>query len=318
MHIRKFIFLLVILTGFVIGFLCTPDNTSKQLDSNQEITNFEKGLKYPESIPKIAAGENFQMIEDVFSEKLNEYSANGEFNQIYEPSLQATYYALYILNAIDKLDDINKSAVGDYIMSHYDPVTHSFMDRYTLRYLDTDVTFYPLTTLLETSCYAILSLSLLDQLTRIDSPDAISFILSCSDPTTKAFIGQPYTTCPSGILKVPTMDNTYYAVLTLETLGVDLGTMENDITDFIDTLQYTDGGFLNDEDKFFSLGFPLIAPNIFSSYYCIKTLEMFGLESSIDTDKFHQYLGSLYDDQSFIFQYSSFDRSDQFNIVASA
>ena len=293
MHIRKVIFLLVILTGFVIGFLCTPDKSSKQLDTNQEITNFENGLKSPESIPKIAAGDNFQIIEDVFSEKLNEYSANGEFNQIYEPSLQATYYALYILNAIDKLDDINKSAVGDYIMSHYDPVTHSFMDRYTLRYLDTNVTFYPLTTLLETSCYAILSLSLLDQLTRIDSPDAITFILSCSDPTTKAFIGQPYATCPSGILKVPTMDNTYYAVLTLETLGVDLGAIKYDITDFIGTLHYMDGGFLNDDDSFFSLGFPLITPNIFSSYYCIKTLEMFGLETSIDTEDFHLYMDHL-------------------------
>ena len=271
-----------------------------------------------EILPKTSDTKNFEIIENIFNDKLNQYDTEGYFFQSYEPSLQATYYALYILKAIDKLDDIDKSAVGDYIMSHYNLVTHIFMDRYTLRYLDTEITYYPLTTLLETNCYAILSLSLLDQLTRIDSPDAINFILSCSDPTTHAFIGQPYDACPSGILKVPTMDNTYYAVLTLETLGVDLGDIQHDITDFIGTLQYTDGGFLNDDDSFFSLGFPLITPNIFSSYYCIKTLEIFGLESSIDTDKFHQYLDSLYDDQSFIFQYSSFDRSDQFNIVASA
>ncbi len=318
MHIKKTIFLLVILTGFIIGFWSMPFNTSEQLRSGRQTTTYETEFKRPEGIPKTAAGENYQAIEDIFSQKLNEYSMEGGFNQIYEPSLQATYYALYILKAIDKLDNIDQDAVGDYIMSHYNTTAHIFMDRYTLRYLDTEITYYPLTTLLETNCYAVLSLSLLDQLTRIDSPDSITFISSCYDPTTHAFIGQPYETCPSGILKVPTMDNTYYAVLTLETLGVDLGAIKQDITDFIDTLQYSDGGFLNDDDNFLSLGFPLETPNIFSSYYCMKTLKMFDLETSIDTEDFHQYLDSIYNNQSFIFHYSSFDNSDQFNLVASA
>ena len=243
MHIRKLIFLLVILTGFIIGFWCMPDNTSEQLNTSYHTIEYETEINNPEVIPKIAAGDNYQTIEDIFSEKLNEYSTGGGFNQIYEPSLQATYYALYILKAIDKLDDIDQTAITTYIMSHYNTTTHIFMDRYTLRYLDTEITYYPLTTLLETNCYAILSLSLLDQLSLIDTTEAYNFILSCSDPITHAFIGQPYASCPSGILKVPTMDNTYYAVLTLETLGVDLGAIEYDITDFIGTLQYRDGGF---------------------------------------------------------------------------
>ena len=323
MHIRKIVFLLVILIGFIIGFWCTSNNTSEQLNASQHIIVSENGLKNPESLPKIAAGDNYQIIEDIFSAKLNEYNTNGYFNQMYEPSLQATYYGLYILKALDMLDSVDQTTIKNYIMSHYNTTTHIFTDNYALRYLDTDANkeYYPFTTLLEVNCYAILSLAILDQLTEIDSTYTINFILSCYHDDIHGFIGQPYNTCPSGILKIPTMDNTYYALIALDVLNGDLGTKRDDIVQYIKDLQDPVWGFANDgDDDFRSLGGVMLEPNLLSAYYCIKSLDLYGYAYSIDTVKFHQYLQALYDEQTFIFQIlpSGYHTPDRDNIIASA
>jgi hypothetical protein len=50
--------------------------------------------------PKTSSIDNYETIESIFAQKLTDYSQLGYFPQYYEPSLQATYYALYILEAL--------------------------------------------------------------------------------------------------------------------------------------------------------------------------------------------------------------------------
>ena len=311
MHSQKGLLIVLISLGFIIGFWYMPSDTTDPFDSNSNSLHrkfYEEEVIDPINIPNIAAGDNSQIIEDIFSAKLNEYSTNGFFNQIYEPSLQATYYALYILKALDKLESINQTAVKNYIMSYYNTTTHIFTDDYANRYMDTDpnIAYYPFTTLLEVNCYAILSLALLDQLTHISFQDSIDFILSCYHPDIHGFIGQPYDDCPSGILQIPTMDNTYYAITALEALNEKLGTKRQDTLQYIKDLQDLIWGFKNDDDDDFrSLGLTMFEPNLLSAYYCIKSLDLYDYADSIDTDAFHDYLQLFYDEQNFIFQLCS-------------
>ncbi|MCK4380986.1 MAG: hypothetical protein KAW51_07570, partial [Candidatus Lokiarchaeota archaeon] len=113
-------------------------------------TRFQQTMNvYDESQAPLTSSptNNYEIIEEIFTQNLDKYSSMGYFPQLYEPSLQATYYALYILEALGKLDQINQSSIKDYLMSHYDSNSHIFMDKYSYRYLDTDFSqgYYPFT-----------------------------------------------------------------------------------------------------------------------------------------------------------------------------
>ncbi len=54
---------------------------------------------------------NLEMLQSVFDAKNADYATYGYYPQIYSDSLQATYYALYVLDAIGKLGDIDQQAV---------------------------------------------------------------------------------------------------------------------------------------------------------------------------------------------------------------
>ena len=86
----------------------------------------------------LSSQSNNDLINTIFNSKLLDYYDSGYFHQVYEPSLQATYYALYILNAIGKLNQINQTKILEYIMAHYNPISNRFMDKLAYRYLDTD------------------------------------------------------------------------------------------------------------------------------------------------------------------------------------
>jgi len=43
---------------------------------------------------------NFETLEAIFDAKNSDYASNGYYPQIYSGSLQATYYALYVLDAV--------------------------------------------------------------------------------------------------------------------------------------------------------------------------------------------------------------------------
>ena len=269
-----------------------------------------------EKLDMLAASDisNLEMLQSVFDAKNADYATYGYYPQIYSGSLQATYYALYVLDAIGKLGDINQQAVTNYILSFYDTSSHTFSDENSDRYFASKIPgrYYPLSTLLQVNCYAVLSLEILNNVNSIDITDMLDFIWSCYHQGLRGFIGQPYDNSLDEGFKVPTADNTYYAVITLDLLGVDWSAHpqeRSDIASFIDSLQSlgSSTGFYNDNEGMFdSLLEP--EPNQFASYYCLKTLEIFGSSyiDIIDKTKFHQHLTALYHSEGAYFDISDF------------
>ena len=294
-----------------------------EVNTECRVENLPNGLNLP-------SRASFNSIASVFDDKTNTYDTSGFFPQIYESSLQATYYGLYILDSIGRLDILNKSKFTQYIMGHYNYSSHLFMDNYAYRYLDTDFShsYYPLSTVLEVNCYAILSLSLLDELSLINIGESINFLWSCYNPVSSGFIGQPYDSNLENNFKISTMDNTYFAVTTLDLLmGSWSGyiTQKNELIQYTNSLQVSDvmgwklGGFKNDNSASFDSLTILFEPNLLSSFYSIKTLEVFGMESTINYPNFYNFLGSLYDPTAHYFRISLMDFNNNFtNLVATA
>ncbi|MFX1346701.1 MAG: hypothetical protein ACFFAI_16515 [Promethearchaeota archaeon] len=278
---------------------------------------------------EIASMTNYNNLNSVFSEKINDYTTYGFFPQMYEPSLQATYYGVYTLDAIGKRDQLNSSQIINYIMSTYNISTCIFMDKYAYRYLDTDFTqetpYYPLTSILEVNCYAILALQFFNSLNLIDIDSSIDFLWSCYNPLTSGFIGQPYNPSLDYYAKISTMDNTYYAIKTLDLLMDDWAPYSqerNDLIQSINSLQITDeddseyGGFMNDNETNFRSLRLYTDTNIFSSYYCIKSLELFGMVGTINFASFYTFLEELYVADKNYFQYIVFGEPIETNIVS--
>ena len=273
---------------------------------------------------------NFDTISSIFDDKLDSYNDSAFFPQIYESSLQANYYGLYILDSIGNLDSVDKPQHIQYIMSYYNSSSDLFMDKYAYRYLDTDFShsYYPLSSVLEVNCYAILSLSLLDALYLINISKTIDFLWSCYNPITSGFIGQPYDSNLEETFKISTMDNTYFAIITLDLLmgsWADYTTQKSELIQYINSLQYSGvigwklGGFRNDNSGSFDSLTILFEPNLLSSFYSIKSLEVFGMESTINYPNFYNFLGSLYDSTDHFFRMSQLDFNNNFtNLVATA
>ncbi|MHA2269483.1 MAG: prenyltransferase/squalene oxidase repeat-containing protein [Promethearchaeota archaeon] len=125
------------------------------------------------------------------------------------------------------------------------------------------------------------------------------------------------------------MDNTYFAVKTLDLLmgNWDAYNQEkNEIIQYINSLQIINnanwkfGGFYNDNDTSFdSLTSPLFEPNLISSFYCVKSLVIFGMENTINFNNFNQFLDSLYEPGSYFFRMSLHSTNNDYaNLVATA
>ena len=310
MKIKKLYKILILLSTLLLStkFLTNQMGLYGELKINTKYKQIEeeddKSVKVASSNPT----SNYEIIEVEFAQKLAIYTSLGCFPQIYKPSLQATYYAIYILEALDKLDQINQTAIVNYIMTQYDANSHIFMDKYSYRYLDTDFSqcYYPYTSVLEINCYALQSLSILGRLDLINSQDSIDFIWSCYNPegSENGFIGRPYDSNLPQEFKISTMDNNYYALRTLDLLMTDWSTYSNErarIGQYILGLQSLNGGFYNDNSTSFD-SLQMWEPNLLSSYYCIKNLELLNLVSSIRAIDFFQYLDSLYDNSVNCFQ----------------
>jgi len=257
---------------------------------------------------------NYDIIEEMFENKLENYSKLGYFPQVYESSLQSTYYALYILEALGKLGKIDSNEITNYIMDHYNITLEIFMDKYAYRYLDinTSQAYYAYSSILQINCYAILSLGILGNLNLIDKNNFINFIWSCYNPLTSGFVGQPYSPDLQGDLNISTMDNTYYAILTLDLLMDDWNSYlseKDELIIYINSLQSTNtfewyyGGFFNDGDMSFN-SLKIFEPNLISAYYCVKSLDIFGMVDSININNFHQYLEGLYHSNDYYFDIS--------------
>jgi len=283
-------FVSIFLVLFLSSIILAPSIKNLSGHEGNENTIFNET---PSQYLVVSGGDNRELLDSLFNAKVLEYYDRGYFPQVYEPSLQATYYALYTLHSIEKLHEINQTKIIEYIMDHYEDDSTRFMDTLAYRYLDTDFmkTYFPLSTVLEVTCYAILSLELLDALDLLNIQEMIDFIWSCHNPTSGGFIGQPYDAGLEDGFKVATADNTYFAVITLDLLMDDwLGysSQKDTIISFINGLQnpsgvgWASGGFDNDENKDFNSLLFHAEPNLLSSYYCIKTLEVFGMVSSIN------------------------------------
>ncbi|MHA2008935.1 MAG: prenyltransferase/squalene oxidase repeat-containing protein [Promethearchaeota archaeon] len=299
----------------------------------QSINPHQKSQGYDEinNNPKISTQKtNYEIIEEIFTQKLLQYSSTGYFTQLFESSLQATYYALYILDAVQKLEEINQSQVLKFIMSNYDVNSQIFIDRYANRYLDTDFSqvYYPLTSVLEVNCYAFLSLGILGRLDLIDYQQAINFIWDCYNPMTSGFIGQPFDPHLDEYFKISTMDNTFYGIKTLNILmssWAGYSQERDDLIEFINSLQITNnvnwkyGGFNNDKNSSYDSLTPILEPNLLSAFYCIKSLEIFGMEDTINHNTFYQFLDSIYISSGGYFRISQIDYGINFtNIVATS
>ena len=292
---------------------------NEQIDTKDEINNK----------PILSSSKtNYEIIQEIFSDKLSDYSSLGYFPQVYEPSLQATFYALYIYEVIEQLDQISVNDTIEFIMSCYNNTTNIFYDKYGYRYLDTDFsrTYYSLSTLLEVNCYAILSLDILNRLDLIDKQKSIDFIWSCYNPISSGFIGQPYSMDLHESFKISTMDNTYFAVMSLDLLMDDWSSYtvrKNELIQYINNLQdsvsidWRYGGFYNDNNNTFDSLAPTKEPSLLSSYYCIKTLEVFEMGATINEISFHQFLDELYITNENYFEMSKLDHNYT-NIVATA
>jgi len=320
----------IIIVVFFIGIFSTPhfsliENKFAAIDRGYIQVNPDEISKLN---PKISSIDNADDIESIFERKLDDYNNLGYFPQIYESSLQATYYGLYIFEALGKLDSINRTKIVDYILDHYSEEFQIFTDEYTHRYLNMNFPqkYYPLSSMLEIHCYAVLSLDILGRLDLINPQETITFIWSCLNPEgdENGFIGRPYDDELVSEFKVATMDNTYFALSTLNLFiddWVGYGFYLNRIVPFINSLQSISGydwffgSFLNDNNfTLDTLGSPLYEPNLLSSYYAVKSLQILNLVDTVRTHEFHTFLGVIYDEQEFKFQVN--DISNALDIVA--
>jgi len=319
MQTKKILVLIGVISVVFLSCFIAVGNKSMAIPGSEIYPSFEP--------PKSSDASNLEIIDALFNSKNSDYSSSGYYPQIYSSSLQATYYALSILEAIDRIEEIDQQRAIDYIMSFYNSSSYQFLDENALRYLASEIPYryLPLSTLLEINCYAVFSLSILNGLNQIDTTEIIDFIWDCYHPNLHGFIGQPYDSSLDEGFKIPTADNTYYAVITLDLLDIDWNQYSqerSDIVSYIENLQSlsSDTGFYNDyEPMFDSLMEP--GPNQFASYYCIKTLETFGIAyvDIINKIKFHQDLATLYHSDEFYFDLSSTVWVTNYsNIVATA
>ncbi|TFG12064.1 MAG: hypothetical protein EU535_06560, partial [Promethearchaeota archaeon] len=204
MRTQKSSIVILLFIGILIGTsIFTQNNSKTTLHKDKPLEDGVEDIGYifNNELPRSSSSENFENLEDVFTEKLDSYSSLGYFPQIYESSLQATYYAIFILDTIGRIDQIDPTIITNFIMSHYNSTAQAFIDAYAERYLSIDFStryeYYPYTTLLEVNCYAILTLEMLGQLELINKQEFIDFIWSCYNPITGGFIGRPYATSPN-------------------------------------------------------------------------------------------------------------------------
>ena len=321
----------IIISVSIVVFFFTPIIMQRDISRRYE-KSFSPQNNLEENFTKqpvlSTQKSNYEIIEEMFGEKMSQYSTLGYFPQVYESSLQATYYALYSLDSIGRIDQINQTRIIDYIMSQFDADLGIFNDKYSDRYLRSDIMqHYPLTSVLEVNCYAILSLEILGRLDLINIQHFINFIWSCYNPISSGFIGQPFDLNLASFFKISTMDNTYFALKTLDMLlssWLSYNQETNDLIQFINSLQVANnidwkfGGFRNDNNNSVDSLTLFSEPNLLSSYYSIKSLEIFGMINSININNFNQFLSSLYNPTEFYFRISLSGFNSFLNIIASA
>jgi len=275
------------------------------------------------------SGLNQSEIDALLNGRLEKYNQYGHFEEYYAPSIRDTYFALYVLDAIEKLNQTDEGVFYNYIIDHYSVITNEFQDDFSLRFYDIDNSeaFYQNSPLL-TYCYAVLSLKILDQLNSLVQANIINYIWSCYDSNTGGFFGMPSP--DRSPQNISTAENTYFAVETLNELNIDwsyYATQKTQIISFLNSLQiqspfnpFTHGGFNNDLDDNVDTVLRY-DPNLRSAYFAINTLDSLDMLGAINLANFLQYMGGLYDLNSGCFFYNYFFRTGSqisYNIISTA
>ncbi|TXT61059.1 MAG: conserved exported protein of unknown function [Promethearchaeota archaeon] len=312
--------LIVMILNIAIAFHSSSYSSGINLNGDETIFN------HPLSISS-SYKDNKEIIEELLNTKIQNYSDLDYFPQRYKSSIQAIYYALSILDFTGSLREINQSFVSKCVLEFYDNDKKMFMDAYAIRYLDTDADqlIYPYSSLLEINCYAVLTLDLLNASNRVERQDFINFIWSCFNYEYGGFIGQPFSDDLESYFKIPTLDSTYFAMLALDRLNLTWSyyTEEIDlIAQFIDSLQVkqqaypTFGGFYNDPSLYGVETTLLIEPNMHTSYYALKSLDIINLVDIVDLNSFIEFHSSLYKEDGTYFVSSRYEHSRNFTNVA--
>ncbi len=272
-------------------------------------------------------GLNQSNVDDLLDDRLSDYNQYGCFQEYYSPSIRDTYFALYVLDAISKLHQIDEGKVLQYIMSHYDSVNNEFQDDYSLRFYDLiDSEAYYQNSPLLTYCYAIFSLIILDELSALNQEDITDYIWSCHDPDTGGFFGCPSP--DSSPQNIPTAENTFFAVELLNVLNINWDyylVQRNQIIAFLNSLQvqspynsYTHGGFNNDLEDLVDTVLRY-DPNLRSTFFAITILDSFEMLDVINIENLLQYIDGLYDIDSGCFYYNYFNKiTKTYNIFSTA
>ncbi len=315
-----------ILIGSLIIFIFGMAGFISILSSNKTVsTDFSQANM--KCINSSASGLNQSNINDLLDDRISDYNQYGCFQEYYSPSIRDTYFALYVLDAIGKLHQIDEGKALQYIMSHYDPVKNEFQDDYSLRFYDlVDSEAYYQNSPLLTYCYAVFSLIILDELSALNQDNIKNYIWSCYDPITGGFFG--YHSPINSPQNIPTAENTFFAVELLNALNInwDYYLVQRDqIISFLNALQiqspynsYTHGGFNNDLEPLVDTVFRY-DPNLCSAFFAITTLNSFGMLDVINIENFLQYIGGLYDSNSGCFYYNYFNKITKiYNIFSTA
>ncbi len=319
-NVSIFIIALLLGSSFCLMFdQNNPTFTSQYRDNDIYITN-----RY---LSSSVSGLNQSSIDELLDEKLNDYNQYGHFQEYYTPSIRDTYFALYVLETIGKLDQIDNSSILDYIIDHYNVAINEFQDDYSLRFYDLrDSEAYYQNSPLLTYCYAVLSLLILDELDFLVQSDIVDYIWSCFDSEIGGFFGYP--SADRSPQNVSTAENIFFAVKVLNEIGINWNnydTQKYQIISFLDSLQiqspfntYTHGEFNNDlEDLVDTV--VRYDPNLRSAFFAITTLDSFDIIDSINNANFLQYIGGLYDSVSGCFFYNYYNRINRvYNIIGTS
>ena len=125
----------IIISSLIFIFVLT--GIFSALEGSPSILNseLEESLNPLMESPK-NSDTTYEIIDNILEDKIDQILNDGYFEQNYQSSIQATFYAISIQKTIGMTQEINTQAVINYVMLHYDSDSDLFEDRYSERYLD--------------------------------------------------------------------------------------------------------------------------------------------------------------------------------------
>ena len=300
--------------GLLVGMTIYNSSLSEESDSD----NYKKTNSIGDIFPKLASNSsNRDTIQYILDNAVSEYASLGYYPSLYRPSITGTFYTVYILEAIGRLGMINQTEVIDYIMAHYNTTTKIFSDDYSKRFMEIESadSKFRYTSELITNCQAVWTIQLLGGLSLIDTQAMITYLWNCYNSAKGSFMGRENVAGVQEFFKEPSLENTYWAVLTLEFLDpswTNHGFDKNSLINYLDTLQVLDasglpgpngwtfGGFLDNLNTSISTS-EFWYVTMMTSYNAITALNILSGLGPINQTEFNTWLNEVYDNVEYKF-----------------